>query len=92
MPETNIVNFLDLDTSKITFLKPKQNNYNVTQIGIRYNGETLYVKYEGVTPFGIQENYDKEGKFYGVSMQINTNEEYAKKAQELDEFFYESFL
>ena len=71
MPETKarennniaIVDFLDLDTSKITFLKPKQNKHNGSQIGIRYNGKTLYVKYEGVTPFGIQENYDKEGNF-----------------------------
>ena len=92
MPETNIVDFLDLDTSKITFLKPKQNKHNGSQIGIRYNGQTLYVKYEGVTPFGIQENYDKEGNFYGVTMQINTNEEYAKKAEELDEFFMKAFL
>ena len=100
MPETKrrenndiaIVDFLDLDTSKITFQKPKQNKHNGTQIGIRYNDKTLYVKYEGVTPFGIQENYDKEGKFYGVSMQINASEEYAQKAQELDEFFMKAFL
>ena len=68
MPETNIVDFLDLDTSKISFLKPKGNRHNGSQIGIRYNGKTLYVKYEGVTPFGIQENYDREGNFYGVTM------------------------
>ena len=51
MPETKtrenndiaIVDFLDLDTSKITFLKPKQNKHNGSQIGIRYNGKTLYV-------------------------------------------------
>ena len=92
MPETNFVDFLDLDTSKITFLKPKGNKHNGSQIGIRYNGETLYVKYEGVTPFGIQENYDKEGIFYGVTMQINASEEYARKAQELDEFFMKAFL
>ena len=61
--DTAIVDFLDLDTSKITFQKPKQNKHNGTQIGIRYNDKTLYVKYEGVTPFGIQENYDKEGNF-----------------------------
>ena len=44
-----------------------------------------------MTPFGIQENYDKEGNFYGVPMQINTDEEYSKKAQELDEFFMKAF-
>ena len=92
MPETYFVDFLDLDTSKITFLKPKGNKHNGSQIGIRYNGETLYVKYEGVTLFGIQENYDKEGNFYGVTMQINVSEEYARKAQELDEFFMKAFL
>ena len=92
MSETNFVDFLDLDTSKITFQKPKGNKHNGSQIGIRYNGETLYVKYEGVTPFGIQENYDKEGNFYGVTMQINVSEEYARKAQELDEFFMKAFL
>ena len=87
-----IVDFLDLETSKITFQKPKQNKHNGTQIGIRHNEKTLYVKYEGVTPFGIQENYDSEGKFYGVSMQINASEEYAQKAQELDVFFINAFL
>ena len=100
MPETRrrenndiaIVDFLDSDTSKITFQKPKQNKHNGTQIGIRYNGKTLYVKYEGVTPFGIQENYDKEGNFYGVTMQINAREEYEQKAQELDEFYIKAFL
>ena len=100
MPETKrrennniaIVDFLDLETSKITFQRPKQNKHNGSQIGIRYNGKTLYVKYEGVTPFGIQENYDKEGNFYGVTRQINTNEEYAQRTQELDEFFMKAFL
>ena len=29
--------------------------------------------------------------FYGVSMQINADEEYSKKAQELDEFFMKAF-
>ena len=40
-----------------------------------------------MTPFGIQENYDKEGNFYGVTMQINCTDDYSQKAQELDEFF-----
>ena len=42
-----IVDFLDIDTSKITFKQPKLNKYNGSQIGILYNGETMYVKYEG---------------------------------------------
>ena len=32
--ESQIVNFPDIDTSKITFSKPKPNKYNGTQIGI----------------------------------------------------------
>ena len=51
-----IANFLDLDTSKITFAKPKPNKHNGTQIGILYRGKTLFVKYEGYTPFGLKEN------------------------------------
>ena len=86
-----IVDFLDLDPSKITFLKPKQNKHNGSQIGIRYNGKTLYVKYEGVTPLGIQENYDKEGSFYEVTMQVNVTDDYSQKAQELDELFMKAF-
>ena len=52
-----IVHFLDIDTSKITFQKQKQNKYNGSQIGILYNGKTMYVKYEGLTPFGLKENF-----------------------------------
>ena len=43
-----IVDFLDIDTNKITFQPPKSNKYNGSQIGILYNGETMYVKYEGI--------------------------------------------
>ena len=32
--KTEIVNFLDIDTNKITFQKPKSNKYNGSQIGI----------------------------------------------------------
>ena len=32
--QKKIVNFLDIDTSKITFSKPKPNKYNGTQIGV----------------------------------------------------------
>ena len=32
--DTLIVDFLDIDTSKITFAKPKPNKYNGTQIRI----------------------------------------------------------
>ena len=82
-----IVNFLDLDTKKITFKKPKANKHNGKQIGILYEGKTLYVKYEGHTPFGLQEVYDKEGNYEGTSLQINLEGEYLNKAKELDTFF-----
>ena len=48
-----IVHFLDIDTNKVTFQKPKSNKYNGSQIGILYNGKSMYVKYEGLTPFGL---------------------------------------
>ena len=48
--QNEIVDFLHIDTSKITFKKPKPNNHNGTQIGILYNGRTLFVKYKGYTP------------------------------------------
>ena len=54
-----IVDFLDIDTSKITFQKPKSNKYNGSQIGILYNGETMFVKYEGIAPFGLKETLIK---------------------------------
>ena len=85
--EREIVDFLDLDTSKITFRKPKPNKHNGTQIGILYNGKPLFVKYEGYTPFGLNENYDKNGEYQGTSMQISCDGEYLEKAKELDQFF-----
>ena len=86
-----IVDFLDIDTSKITFQKPKPNKYNGSQIGILYNGERMFVKYEGITPFGLKENYGKDGKYLGTSMQINCEGEYLEKAKELDNFFMNAF-
>ena len=82
-----IVDFLHIDTSKITFAKPKPNKHNGTQIGILYNGRTLFVKYEGYTPFGLKENYNKDGEYQGTSMQISCDGEYLEKAKELDQFF-----
>ena len=42
--DTAIVDFLDIDTSKTTFAKPKPNKYNGSQIRILYEGKTLFVK------------------------------------------------
>ena len=41
--EEKIVNFLDLDVSKISFSKPKPNKYNGKQIGILYAGKKHYM-------------------------------------------------
>ena len=90
-PKMQIVDFLDIDTNKITFQKPKLNKYNGSQIGILYNGETMYVKYEGITPFGLKENFDKDGNYQGTSMQINCKDKYLEKAKELDTFFINTF-
>ena len=86
-----IVHFLDIDTNKTTFQKPKSNKYNGSQIGILYNGKSMYVKYEGLTPFGLKENFDKEGNYQGTSMQINWEGQYLQKAKELDRFFINAF-
>ena len=86
-----IVNFLDIDTNKITFKEPKSNKYNGSQIGILYNGRTMFVKYEGFTPFGLVENFDKDDNYLGTSMQINCEGEYLRKARELDRFFINAF-
>ena len=86
-----IVHFLDIDTNKIAFQKPKSNIYNGSQIGILYNGKSMYVKYEGLTPFGLKENFDKDGNYQGTSMQINCEGQYLQKAKELDQFFINAF-
>ena len=89
--DTVIVDFLDLDTSKITFGKPKPNKYNGNQIGILYEGKTLFVKYKGTTPFGLTEKFDNEGNYEGTSMEINCEDQYLEKAKELDQFFINAF-
>ena len=86
-----IVDFLDIDTKKITFQKPKSNKYNGSQIGILYNGNKMYVKYEGFSRFGLKENFDKDGNYQGTSMQINCEDKYLEKAKELDRFFINAF-
>jgi len=89
--EREIVNFPDIDASKITFSKPKPNKYNGSQIRILYEGKTLFVKYEGTTPFGVVENFDKDGNYQSKSMQIDCEDEYLGKAKELDQFFLDEF-
>jgi len=89
--DTVIVDFLDFDTSKITFAKPKPNKYNGSQIRILYGGKTLFVKYKGTTPFCLVENFDKYNNYQGTSMSINCEDQYLEKAQELDQFFINAF-
>ena len=86
-----IVDFLDIDTSKITFQKPKPNKYNGSQIGILYNGETMFVKNEGIAPFGLTEKLNKDGDYQAPSLQINCGGKYLEKAKELDTFFIKAF-
>ena len=45
-----------------------------------------------MAPFGVNENFNKDGNYQGTSVQINCEDEYLEKAQELDNFFYRSFL
>lgn len=84
-----VVNFLDLDTSKITFMTPKANKYKSKSVGIRYDGRILYVRYGGGTrkftcPFGInvscdmKENTEYEGnkKVTGYSLALSLPKDY----------------
>lgn len=83
-----IVDFLDIDTSKITFLEPKPNKYNGTQIGILYEDKTLFVKYRGITPFGLNKKYDKDTNYQGSYIQINCEDKCLEKTKKLENFFY----
>lgn len=65
-------------------MEPKPNKHNGSKIGILYNGKTMYVKYEGITPFGLRENSNIFGICDGKTMQINCENEYLDKARELD--------
>ena len=51
----------------------------------------MYVRYKGVTSFGTQNHYDKDGRFQGKTIQINCEDQYFKKARELDNFFIHAF-
>lgn len=55
-----VVNFLEIDTSLITFAEPKTNKYGGKFVKMRYDGKTLYVQYDAhVCPFGISPNKEK---------------------------------
>lgn len=51
----------------------------------------MYVKYEGITPFGMVQKVDENCKRTGFNMQIDCSDRYLTKAKELDQFFIEAF-
>ena len=88
-----IVDFLDLDTSKITLSNPKPNKYGGNYTPLRYDeggDKLLYVRYDGrISPFGLSTNKDTNGNITGyyTSINLKKNDPYLEKARELDEFF-----
>lgn len=89
--EYALVPLQKLDASKITFGKPKKNQYKGTNIPIYYQTEkgelTLYIKtIDCVAPFGLNQNtemYNKK-KVNGYSFGINLPYNLFKKIYELD--------
>ena len=65
-----IVDFLDLDTSKITLSKPKLNKYGYDEGGV---DKLLYVRYDcRISPFGLSNNIFKDNeKLIGYYTSIN---------------------
>ena len=88
-----VVDFLDLDTKKISLSNPKPNKYGGGYAALRYDGKTLYVRYDSrISPFGLSTNKDKKGgkeivTGYSTSISLKKNDPYFKKAREIDDFF-----
>ena len=85
-----VVDFLDLDTKKISLSNPKPNKYGGGYAALRYDGKTLYVRYDSrISPFGLSTNKDKKGEVtgYSTSISLKKNDPYFIKARELDDFF-----
>ena len=90
-----VVDFLDLNTSKITLNNPKPNYYGGSYAALRYDDKTLYVRYDShICPFGINTNKDEDGKVTGYSTSISVQEQdpYFKKAREIDNFFIQKCI
>ena len=90
-----IVDFLDLDTSKITLSYPKPNKYGGAYAALRYEDKLLYVRYDGrISPFGLSTNKDTNGNITGyyTSISLKKNDPYLEKARELDEFFIDQCI
>lgn len=90
-----IVDFLEIDTSCISFGPAKENKYKGLMIPIKYNGKNLYVRYpRTIAPFGIGQNTEmgNDQNVTGYTLSLSFGKDYLedavyKKAQELDEFF-----
>ena len=95
-----IVDFLDLDTSKITLSKPKLNKYGGAYTALRYDeggvDKLLYVRYDcRISPFGLSNNIFKDNEKligYYTSINLKKNDPYLEKARELDEFFIDKCI
>ena len=67
-----VVDFLDIDTKKITLNNPKPNNYGGSYAPLRYDDKLLYVRYDSrISPFGLSTNKDKKGEVTGYSTSIS---------------------
>ena len=87
-----VVDFLDLDTKKFSLSNPKPNKYGGGYAALRYDGKTLYVRYDGrFSPFGISTNKNKHGEVTGshfsTTISLTENDPYLLKAREIDDFF-----
>ena len=90
-----VVDFLDLDTKKITLNNPKPNNYGGSYAPLHYDGKTLYVRYDGrISPFGLSTNKDNKGEVtgYSTSISLKKNDPYFIKAREIDDFFIDKCI
>ena len=90
-----VVDFLDLDTSKITLSNLKPNKYGGGYAALRYDDKTLYVRYDShISPFGLSTNTNKDGEITGyyTSISLKKDDPYLLKAREIDEFFIDKCI
>ena len=90
-----VVDFLDIDTKKITLNNPKPNNYGGSYAPLRYDDKILYVRYDArISPFGLSTNKDKKGEItgYSTSISLKKNDPYFIKAREIDDFFIDKCI
>lgn len=92
-----MVTLQELDVSKITFGKPKQNQYKATNIPIYYQKEDknipLYISLKACSaPFGIYPNreFNDGKKINGYGISFSMNETYSEKIKGLDQYLIET--